>query len=81
MPDQTPSDPASLNVTVTLTGLSRPELETLLGALPARARFAGAANRPAVGGTRYELTVQSLSIQAASDLTGALLAHLSDPTP
>lgn len=72
------TDPASLNVTLRFTGLSANELGALLVQLPSRARFSGAATRPAIGATRYELSVQDVSIQAASDLTGTLLTLLSE---
>jgi hypothetical protein len=75
------SAPASLNVSVSFTGLSSDEFRAMLRHMPSRARFAGDAIQPAIGGMRYEVAVTNLSIQGAADVTSGLLAYLSDERP
>jgi len=71
------NDPASLNVSLDLSGLSLPEVQTLMSNMPIGSTWSGTASMPALGGMRYAVTIANLSIKGAADLSGALLSHLN----
>jgi len=71
------TDPASLNVTFGVTGLSVDELRALFDHMPNGATWTGSTKQPAIGGTRFEITVSGLSIVGAKNLAEDLHLHLS----
>jgi hypothetical protein len=70
------SDPASLNVALTLSGLSNDEATVVVNNLPAGATAAVEVTKPALGGKRFRIAVEGLSVQGAKDVTTATFLHL-----
>lgn len=69
------SDPASLEVTLSVTGMDVNEATALMRAMQPNARWNGTAFRPAIGGLRYAVEISGLSIAGAETMAGALAAH------
>ncbi len=69
-------DPASLNVALTISGLSNSEMTTVVNNLPAGATATLTVRKPAVGGKRFEVAAEGLSIQGARDVAVSLHKHL-----
>lgn len=70
------SDPASLKATLALSGLSVDEALTVVASIPAGADFNASTIKPAIGGKRYTITAEGLSIQGAKDVATALFLHV-----
>lgn len=67
-----PTDPASLDVALTLSGLDRHEVVAIIGAIPAGVTFTGVASQPAIGGRRWRVSASGLSVAAARSITTSL---------
>jgi hypothetical protein len=65
------ADPASLNVTVGFTGLDNYEAECLVSNLPAGSTAAVTVTKPAIGGKRFAISTEGLSLLGAKDLVTA----------
>lgn len=72
------TDPASLNVTLGLTGLSITELNVLLNNAPHGSTLLLDVLRSGLGSTRYQAQVSGLSIQGAATLSQSLHEYLRD---
>lgn len=71
------SDPASLNVSITLTGLHVNEVAAPLSALPDGVTYNGSTVQPALGTARHTISVQGLSVHRATRLLQTLEQHLN----
>lgn len=69
-------DHASLNVAVTFSGLSNDEATTVLNNLPDGSTATVVVRKPAIGGKRFEIAAERLSVQGARDLTTAAFLHV-----
>jgi hypothetical protein len=69
------ADPASLLVTVVIEGMDLDEGAVAFANLPAGATAAVLVTQPAIGGKRYRIEAESLSVQGAKDLTAAVCMH------
>ncbi len=69
-------DHASLNVPMTITGLSADEMTTVVTNLPATATCSVIAHPMPPGAKRFEVDVEGLSVEGARSLLGALAEHL-----
>jgi hypothetical protein len=70
-----PTDPASLNVSISVSGMSLNEAMALMRGMPPDSRWDGVATRPALGPMRYAATIGGLSIKGATDVARTLLEH------
>lgn len=70
-------DPASLNLAVTMTGLSNGEAVTVVSNLPAGSTARVDVIVPSSGPPkRFTIAAEGLSAQGAKDLTNVLFLHL-----
>lgn len=70
------SDPASLNVALTFSGLSNDEATIVVNNLPAGSTAAVEVTKPALGGKRFRIAVEGLSVQGARDVATAAFLHV-----
>lgn len=70
------SDPASLNVGVSLAGLGQDETLCVIVNAPAGSTLTVEVGQPALGPKRYSIAAAGLSITGARDITATLLAYL-----
>lgn len=69
-------DHASLNVPMVIQGLTSNEMVTVLTNLPTSATADVSVRKQEVGGNRFVVAVEGLSVQSARQLLGALAEHL-----
>lgn len=69
------SDPASLNVALTISGLSNTEATAVVNNLPAGSTATIEVTKPALGGKRFQIAAEGLSVQAAKEVATALYLH------
>ena len=70
-------DPASVNVAVHITGLLSTDAARVLENTPVGAMFTADVSQPAIGGKRYTVRVEWLSIAGAAELTRLLLVVMT----
>lgn len=70
------SDPATLNVGLTFSGLSNDEATVVVNNLPAGSNAVIDVTKPALGGKRFRIEAVGLSVQGAKDVTTATFLHL-----
>lgn len=70
------TDPASLNVALTFTGLSNGEATVVLNNLPDGSTATVEVSKPALGGKRFRIAAEGLSIQGAKDVATATFLYL-----
>lgn len=66
------ADPASVNLSLSVTGLSNAEAVCALENAPAGSTFSAEVTQPAIGGKRYTVRTEGLSLLGAKDLATAL---------
>ncbi len=69
-------DHASLNLALTIDGLTSNEMAVVVNNLPAGTTADIAIHKQAIGGKRFEVSAEGLSIQGAQDVVAALRGHL-----
>lgn len=70
-----PTDPASVTLTVEITGLANDEAMCALSNTPAGAAATAVVAKPAIGPKRYAISVTDLSLLGAKDLTTAMFLY------
>ncbi|AGL13849.1 hypothetical protein [Actinoplanes sp. N902-109] len=69
-------DPASLNVALTISGLSNAEATVVVNNLPVGSTASIEVTKPAIGSKRFRIAAEGLSIQGAKDVATATFLHL-----
>jgi hypothetical protein len=72
----TVADPATLNVALTFSGLSNDEATVVVNNLPAGSTATVEVTKPPIGGKRFRIAAEGLSVQDAKDVTTATFLHL-----
>lgn len=69
-------DPASLDVSLSFSGLSTDEIGVLVRNVPEHAQFKGTRTRPPIGAPRFMLEVTNLTIMGAAQLSADFLRYV-----
>lgn len=72
------TDPAALNVTLNVVGLTKSEARALLAALPPGRSMTITSHQPPLGGARHHVAMPDLSILQAEQVAASLRRHLEE---